>query len=326
MRAIVIDRAGGPEHLTLREVADPEPAAGEVLIEVAAAGVNHADLMQRQGRYPPPPGASPLLGLECSGTIAALGPQVSGWQVGDEVCALLAGGGYAERAVAPAGQLLPVPAGLPVVSAAALPEVACTVYSMLVRAGRLAAGETVLIHGGASGIGTFAIQLATRLGARVICTAGSPAKLARCAQLGAEVTIDYRTEDFADRVREATDGRGVDVVLDIVGAAYLPGNIGALATGGRLVIIATQGGRVGELDIGAMLAKRATVHAAGLRSRPLEQKARIVAEVTSGVLPLVAAGEIRPVIHTTMPLADAARAHRMIEASEHVGKVLLTTG
>ena len=326
MHAVTVSEPGGPETMRWESVPDPEPQAGEVLVSVTASAVNRADLMQRQGHYPPPPGASPYLGLECSGTVAALGPQVSGWSVGDEVCALLAGGGYAERVAVPVGQLLPVPAGLSLIEAAALPEVACTVWSNVVMFGHLGAGEVFLVHGGASGIGTFAIQLAVALGARVCCTAGSPAKIARCRELGADVVVNYRDEDFVDRVRAATDGRGVDVILDNMGAKYLARNVDALAPDGRLAIIGLQGGRTAELDLGTVLSKRVQIAAMSLRSRPAAQKAEIVAAVREHVWPLVESGRIRPVIEQQLPMSEAAAAHRAMDGDDHVGKVLLTPG
>jgi len=324
MRAITISEPGGPAVLVLSEVPDPEPAAGEVVIKVAAAGLNRADLMQRQGFYPRPPGAPPYPGLECAGRIAALGAGVTGWRVGDEVCALLAGGGYAELVAVPAGQLLPLPDGISIHNAASLPEAACTVYSNVVQLCHLTAGETLLIHGGASGIGTLAIQLARALGARVACTAGSPAKLEQCRALGAELAIDYTSEDFVAAIGEFTGGRGADVILDIVGAAYLERNVQALAADGRLVIIGMQGGARAEFDINALLRKRGSVHATTLRARPADQKAAIVAAVRQHVWPLVAAGQIRPVIAHILPLAEASRAHELMEAGQHVGKILLT--
>ncbi|MFR9778815.1 NAD(P)H-quinone oxidoreductase [Micromonospora sp. MS34] len=322
MHAMTIPKPGGPEALVWSEVPDPEPGPGEVLVEVRASAVNRADLLQRQGQYPPPPGAPAYPGLECSGVVAALGPGVSGWAVGDEVCALLAGGGYAERVAVPAGQLLPVPAGVDLVDAAALPEVACTVWSNVVQLARLARGETLLVHGGGSGIGTFAVQLGVALGATVVVTARS-AKHERLRELGAAHAIDYREQDFVEEVRRVTDGRGADVILDIMGAAYLPRNVAALATGGRLVVIGMQGGRKGELDLGMLLAKRASVHATALRSRPLDEKAEIVRGVREQVWPLVEAGTVRPIVHARAKLADAADAHRLVETNDHVGKVLL---
>ncbi|WP_434742115.1 NAD(P)H-quinone oxidoreductase [Micromonospora sp. SH-82] len=323
MRAVTIPEPGGPEALVWAEVPDPEPGPGEVLVSVRASAVNRADLLQRQGHYPPPPGASAYPGLECSGVVAKVGPEVTGWAVGQEVCALLAGGGYAERVVVPAGQLLPVPAGVDPVDAAALPEVACTVWSNVVQVAGLAEGETLLVHGGGSGIGTFAIQLGAALGATVVATARS-AKHDRLRELGAAHLVDYREQDFVEEVRRVTGGRGADVILDIMGAAYLGRNVSALATGGRLVVIGMQGGRRGELDLGALLAKRASVTATALRSRPVSEKAAIVAGVRGEVWPLVEAGRIRPVVDRRVPMADAAQAHRLVEASDHLGKVLLT--
>lgn len=323
MYAITIPEPGGPEALVFAEVPEPEPAEGEVLVEVAASAVNRADILQRQGFYDPPPGASPYPGLECSGTITALGPNVSGWSVGDPVSALLAGGGYAERVAVPAGQLLPVPDGVGLVEAAGLPEVVCTVWSNVFMVGHLRPGETLLVHGGASGIGTMAVQLAKAVGAKAVVTAGSAEKLARCAELGADVGINYRDEDFVQRVREVTDGAGADVVLDIMGAKYLSRNVDALAVNGRLVVIGLQGGAKGELNLGKLLAKRAAVAATSLRARPLGEKASIVAAVREHVWPLIANGRVRPVVDRIVPLADAAEGHRVVEAGEHVGKVLL---
>lgn len=322
MYAITIAETGGPEVLTWCEVPDPRPAAGEVVIDVRASAVNRADVLQRQGLYPPPPGASPYPGLECSGVISEIGPDVTDWQVGDQVCALLAGGGYAERVAVPAGQVLPVPNGIDVVTAAALPEVACTVWSNVVGQARLRAGETLLVHGGGSGIGTFAVQLGAALGATVLATARA-SKHERLRELGAAHVIDYTTEDFVEEVRRHTDGRGADVILDIIGAAYLPRNVAALATGGRLVVIGLQGGRKGELDLGALLARRASVTATALRGRPVAEKAAIVRGVREEVWPLVESGTIRPVIDCRVPLPQAAEAHRAMEGGDHVGKILL---
>lgn len=323
MHAIRIIEPGGPEVLAWSEVPDPVPGEGEVLVDVAATAVNRADVSQRQGNYPPPPGASEYPGLECSGTIVGSGPGVetTGWAVGDRVCALLTGGGYAERVAVPVGQLLPIPKGMDPVEAAALPEVACTVWSNLVMAGRLRAGETVLIHGGGSGIGTFAIQFARALGARVAVTAGSAEKLERCRELGAEITIDYRNESFSERMR--AEG-GADLVLDIMGGSYLGANLRSLTTGGRLVIIGLMGGRTAELDLGRMLVKRLSVQATTLRSRPAAEKAVIVSGVLEQVWPLVEKGDIRPVVDRALPLEDAAEAHRVMESSAHTGKILLT--
>ncbi len=320
MRAVVTTGTGGPEVLSVGEVADPRPAAGEVLVDVVATAVNRADTLQRQGFYPPPPGASEVIGLECSGRIAELGEGVEGWSVGDEVCALLAGGGYAARVAVPAGQVMPVPSGVPLVEAAALPEVAATVWSNVFMTAHLAKGERFLVHGGAGGIGTMAIQLAVARGAEVFTTAGSPEKLELCRSLGA-TAISYRDEDF---VEVLTAAGGADVVLDNMGAKYLGRNVAALATGGRLVIIGFQGGTKGELDIQALLRKRASVTATSLRARPLEEKAAICCGVVENVWPHVAAGRIRPIVETAMPLEDVARAHQLMEDGAHTGKILLT--
>lgn len=323
MHAVVISEPGGPEVLHWTEVPDPQAGPGEVLVEVAAAGVNRADLMQRQGLYPPPAGAPPYPGLECSGTVAALGDDVSGWQVGDQVCALLSGGGYAELVAVPAGQLLPVPKSSTLIEAAALPEATCTVYSNVFLTAGLTAGETLLVHGGGSGIGTMAIQLAKQAGARVAVTAGSQEKLDVCRALGADITINYREEDFVDSLMAATDGHGADVILDIVGAAYLARNIAALAPDGRIANIGMQRGRKAELDFGALMAKRAAISSTSLRARPTEQKASIVASVSEHVWPAIEAGLIRPVIETKLPMQRAAEAHRIMAESSHTGKILL---
>jgi putative PIG3 family NAD(P)H quinone oxidoreductase len=326
MRAVTISEPGGPDVLGWGEVPDPVCGPGEVLVDVVAAAVNRADLLQRQGHYPPPPGASEVLGLECSGVVSEVGEGVTGWSVGDEVCALLAGGGYAERVAVPAGQLLPRPAGVELATAAALPEVVCTVWSNVFMLAGLRAGEVFLVHGGGSGIGTMAVQLAVRAGARVATTAGSPEKLAFCRELGAEITVNYRDEDFVQVVRDATDGHGADVVLDIMGAAYLARNVDVLATGGRLVGIGMQGGTRAELDLGKLMRKRASVAATTLRSRPPTGpggKAEIVAAVRHDVWPDVERGVVRPIVDRRLPMSRAAEAHRIIEASEHIGKVLL---
>jgi putative PIG3 family NAD(P)H quinone oxidoreductase len=328
MRAVIATEPGGPEVLTLTELPDPVPGPGEVLIRVAATAVNRADLLQRMGFYPPPPGASDVIGMECSGTIEALGPNAAGWNVGDEVCALLSGGGYAELVAVPAGQVMPNPVagsagpgnrGL--IEAAALPEVACTVWSNVFMLAGLQPDEKFLVHGGAGGIGTFAIQLASVLGAKVYTTAGSAEKLDVCADLGADVTINYRDQDFVEVLTEAG---GADVILDNMGASYLDRNVTALAVKGRLVIIGMQGGTKAELDINKLMRKRGAVLSTSLRTRPTEEKAAICASVVEHVWPLVADGTVRPVVHTTLPLAEAARAHQMMEDSDHIGKIVLT--
>lgn len=317
MHAIVIREPGGADVLEWTRVPDPEPKPDEVLIEVAASAVNRADVMQRMGFYPPPADAPPYPGLEVSGRITRLGADVPGLNAGDEVCALLAGGGYAERVAVPAAQVLPVPRGVDVVEAAGLPEVACTVWSNVFMLAGLRAGETLLAHGGGSGIGTFAIQLAKARGARVVTTVGSPEKAARCRELGADVTVDYREEDFVD-------SGPYDVILDLIGAKYLARNVAALATGGRLMVIGLQGGAKAELDLGRLLRKRALVHATALRSRPAGEKAEIVAGVREHVWPLLESGDVRPVIDRRFPMPDASRAHELLEESGHVGKILLT--
>ncbi|WP_433211681.1 NAD(P)H-quinone oxidoreductase [Dactylosporangium sp. CS-047395] len=315
MHAITIERPGGPEALRWTEVPDPEPAAGEVLIEVAAAGVNRADALQRQGNYPPPKDAPPYLGLEVSGRIKAIGDGVHGWHLGQEVCALLGGGGYAELVNVPAGQVLPVPRNVGLVDAAGLPEVAATVFSNVVDVARLKPGETLLVHGGGSGIGTFAVQLGKALGAEVVATARA-AKRERLLELGADRVIDYQAADFAKEVR-------ADVVLDIMGGAYLKQNVEVLKTNGRLVVIGMQGGRRGELDLGQLLAKRALVAGTTLRARPASEKAAIVRGVREEVWPLLDEGMIRPVIDRRFPMAEAAAAHRVLETNEHFGKLIL---
>jgi len=325
MRAVIASGTGGPEVLSVGDAPDPTLRPGEVLVDVAATAVNRADTLQRRGFYPVPAGSSEIIGLECSGKIAELGPDVGseadGWAVGDEVCALLTGGGYAARVAVPVGQLMPVPAGVSLVDAAALPEVVCTVWSNVFMVAGLQPREKLLIHGGAGGIGTMAIQLATALSAKVFTTAGSAEKLAVCADLGADVTINYRDEDFVEVLR--ADG-GADVILDNMGAQYLARNIDALATSGRLVIIGMQGGTKAELDISALLRKRAAVIATTLRARPAEEKAAICAEVVEHVWPLVADGVVVPVIHDRLPLEEVATAHRLMEDSGHVGKIVLT--
>jgi putative PIG3 family NAD(P)H quinone oxidoreductase len=324
MRAVIASEPGGPEVLTVVDRPDPVPGPGEVVVDVAGTAVNRADTLQRQGFYPPPKGASDVLGLECAGTVSAVGDDVAGWSVGDRVCALLAGGGYAEKVAVPAGQLMPVPDGMDLVQAGGLPEVACTVWSNVFMLAGLQKDETLLVHGGSGGIGTFAIQLVHALGSRVVTTAGTPEKLDLCRSLGADVAISYRERDFVEVTKQATEGRGADVILDNMGAKYLDRNIDALATEGRLVIIGMQGGSKGELDIGKLLRKRGAVIATTLRARPPEEKAAICAAVAEHVWPLVADGTVKPVVHTTLPLDQASEAHRLMEAGDHVGKILLT--
>ncbi|GLY78398.1 NAD(P)H-quinone oxidoreductase [Actinoallomurus iriomotensis] len=320
MHAIVIENPGEPDVLRWTEVADPVVGPGEVLLDVVAAGLNRADVSQRKGAYPPPPGASEYPGLEASGRIAALGEGVTGWSVGDEVCALLAGGGYAERVAVPAGQVLPVPKGVSLVEAAGLPEVVCTVWSNVFMLAGLREGESFLVHGGSSGIGTMAIQLAKAHGARVLCTAGSEEKLERCRELGADIAINYRTEDFVKAARP------VDVILDNMGAEYLARNVETLGTGGRLLIIGFQSGARAELNLGKLMSRRASIQSTGLRSRPREEKAEIVASVREHVWPLLESGAVRPITDRTVPMHDAAAAHRILEESTHIGKILLTVG
>lgn len=323
MRAVEITQPGGPEVLSPTTRPVPVPAAGEVLIKVAVAGVNRPDVVQREGLYPPPPGASDLPGLEVSGTIVALGPDVTGWQVGDRVCALLGGGGYAEYATAPVGQVLPVPDGLDMVQAAALPETVFTVWTNVVERAGLSAGESFLVHGGTSGIGTIAIQVAKALGATVFATAGGADKVAACRDLGADHAIDYKTQDFVAVVKEVTGKRGVDVVLDMVGGDYLPRNIDCLAIDGRHVSIAFLRGPKVELNLAPVMMKRLTLTGSTLRARSLAQKAALAATVREKVWPLVTAGKVRPVIATTFPLEQAVDAHRLMESSTHIGKIML---
>ena len=323
MRAITIPEFGDADALVPADVPAPTPQPGEVLVEVVTAGVNRADVMQRKGFYNPPAGQSELPGLEVSGRIAALGEGVEGWSVGDEVAALLSGGGYAEQVAVPAGQLLPVPAGVDVADAAALPEVACTVWSNVFLTANLQPGQVLLVHGGSSGIGTMAIQLAREVGAHVAVTASSAAKLTACADFGAEILINYKEQDFVEEIKKATDGAGADVILDVVGAKYLDRNLDALAFGGRLVVIGMQGGRKGELDLGKLLSKRGAVIATSLRARPAAEKATIVAAVREHVWPLIEQGRVKPVIHQRVPRDQAADAHRLMEESSHIGKILL---
>ncbi|OQQ17331.1 NADPH:quinone oxidoreductase [Streptomyces sp. M41(2017)] len=323
MYAITIPEPGGPEALVWDEVPDPVAGEGEVLVEVVASAVNRADLLQRQGMYNPPPGASAYPGLECSGRVVQVGTGVSGWAVGDEVCALLAGGGYAQKVAVRAGQLLPVPKGLNLLQAAALPEVTCTVWSNVFMVSHLLPGETLLVHGGSSGIGTMAIQLAKAVGAKVAVTAGTKEKLDFCAELGADILINYREQDFVEEIERATDGAGADVILDNMGAKYLDRNVRALAVNGRLAIIGMQGGVKGELNIATLLNKRAAVSATSLRARPLSEKTAIVAAVREHVWPLIDGGHVRPVVDRELPMSEAGAAHRVLEESGHIGKVLL---
>ena len=325
MHAIVCNGAGGPDVMEWVRVPDPTPAPNEVIIEVAATAVNRADLLQRAGNYPPPPGASDILGLECSGTISAVGAALTLDRIGEKVTALLAGGGYATKVAVPVGQVMSVPEGISLVDAAALPEVACTVWSNLDMLGNLTEGEWVLIHGGGSGIGTMAIQIARALGARVAVTAGSKAKLDACAKLGAEVLIDYTSQDFVEVVRDETGGRGVNVILDNMGAAYLQRNVQALARDGRLLIIGMQGGTAGELDINALLRKNASITASSLRGRPESEKAAICRQVERTVWPWVHAGIVAPVIDRVMPMSEAAAAHQLLADGEATGKIVLRT-
>jgi NADPH2:quinone reductase len=324
MHAIVAESA---DELVWQQVPDVTPDRGEVLVKVSAAGVNRADLLQAAGLYPPPPGASDVIGMEVSGVVEAVGDGVADWSPGQEVCALLAGGGYAEYVAAPAGQLLPIPRGVNLQDAAGLPEVACTVWSNLVMTAHLREGQLLLIHGGASGVGTHAIQVAWALGARVAVTAGSASKLELCRELGADITINYHDEDFVARVHEVTDGAGADVIFDIMGAAYLDRNIDALATDGQLIIIGMQGGVKGELNIGKLLSKRARVIGTTLRGRPVtgrSGKSAVVEAVTASVWPMIAGGRVRPVIGAHMPIQDAAKAHRLLSSGQVTGKIVLT--
>ncbi len=324
MRAIVAESA---EQLVWQEVPDVSAGPGEVLIKVAAAGVNRADVLQAAGKYPPPPGASPIIGMEVSGVIASVGPEVTKWSVGQEVCALLAGGGYAEYVAVPAGQVMPIPGGVDLIDAAGKPEVACTVWSNLVFTAHLSEGQLVLLQGGASGIGSHAIQVARALGARVAVTAGSAEKLDLCRELGAQITINYRDEDFVARLREETDGAGADVILDIMGAAYLDRNIDALAPDGQLIIIGMQGGVAAELNIAKLMGKRARVIGTTLRARPVSgpnSKSAIVEAVTASVWPMIADGRIRGVIGARLPIQQAAEAHQLLVSGKVSGKIILT--
>ncbi len=324
MRCVEIAGPGGPEMLRVVERPDPTPGTGEVLIDVAAAGVNRPDVLQRQGSYPPPAGASDLPGLEVAGTIRAVGAGVSDWRVDDRVCALVNGGGYASLCVAPAGQCLPVPSGLDLVAAAALPETHFTVWTNVFDRGRLRAGESALFHGGTSGIGTTAIQVAVARGARVFATAGSDDKCRACERLGAVRAINYRTSDFVAEIQAATEGRGVDLVLDIMGGSYVSRNLAVLATDGRLVQIGLLDGASATIDLWRILGRRLTLTGSTLRSRTIAEKAAIAAALRAEVWPLVERGAVRPIVHTTFPLARAGDAHRLMESSAHIGKIVLT--
>ncbi|WP_020075087.1 NAD(P)H-quinone oxidoreductase [Cryocola sp. 340MFSha3.1] len=326
MRAVVVPEPGEADALTIAERTDPVPAAGEVRIRVTAAGLNGADLSQRRGYYPSPPGAPDWPGLEVSGVVDAVGDGVDAWQVGDRVCALLPGGGYAELVTVDAGLVLPVPDTVDLVEAAGLPEVAATVWSNVFALGKLAAGEALLVHGGSSGIGTMAIQLGRALGADVIATAGSEEKAAFCREVGAHAAVDYRTQDFVEAARAFTDGRGVDVVLDIVGGAYIARDLDALATGGRILSIAVRDRTPAAVDMGLLMRKRASIHGTTLRARPLAERVAIIAAVRANVWPLLADGRVRPVIDSVFPLEDASAAHRRMESSAHRGKILLRVG
>ena len=324
MHAITFAAPGPPDVLEWTKVADPTPAAGEVIVDVTATAVNRADLLQRQGLYPPPPGASPILGLECAGTISSVGAAIGLDRIGEKVVALLSGGGYAQKVAVPVGQIMSVPSGIGFAEAAALPEAACTVWSNLDMVANLSEGEWLLVHGGASGVGTMAVQIGRALGTRVAVTAGSKAKLARCAELGAEVLIDYSTEDFVEVIQDATGGRGANVILDNMGAVYLERNVRALARDGRLVVIGLQGGVKAELDLNGLMRKNATVHGTTLRGRPDSEKAAICAQVERAVWPWVHAGIVRPVVDRVLPIEQASQAHALLADGGAVGKVVLS--
>ncbi|WP_431838735.1 NAD(P)H-quinone oxidoreductase [Cellulomonas sp. Y8] len=325
MDVVQVKSPGGPEQLQVAERPDPEPGPGEVLVRVAAAGVNRADLLQREGRYPPPPGAPDWPGLEVSGVVAGHGPGVdpATWPLGARVAALLPGGGYATAVTVPAGLLLPVPDGVDLVDAAGLPEALLTSWTNVVDAGRLAAGDVLLVQGGSGGVGSVAVQLGAALGAHVVATAGGAERAERCRELGARTVVDHRTQDVAEAVRAATDGHGADVVLDVLGAGGLATNLAALATGGRLVVIGTQRGSRGELDLGLLMARRGSIIGTTLRARPLAEKERIVADVRAQAWPMLSDGRLRPVVHARLPLDRAADAHRLLDSGEVFGKVLL---
>jgi putative PIG3 family NAD(P)H quinone oxidoreductase len=322
--AITISEPGGPEVMSWQKVPDPTPAAGEVIVDVAASAVNRADLLQRQGHYAPPPGASQILGLECSGTISAVGAAIGLDRIGEKVTALLSGGGYAQKVAVPIGQVMSVPPGISLVEAAALPEVSCTVWSNLDMTANLSEGEWLLVHGGGSGVGTAAIQIGRALGARIAVTAGSREKLERCAHLGADVLINYREQDFVEVVKDVTHGRGVNVILDNMGASYLDRNVTALARDGRLVIVGLQGGVMAELNINTLLRKNASVHATSLRGRPESEKAAICSQVERVVWPWVHAGIVRPIIDRVLPMKDAAYAHQVLTDGNVTGKIVLS--
>ena len=322
-RVVIAPEPGGPDALVFVQRPTPVPGPGELLVRVRATAVNRADVLQRRGFYPPPPGAPDVLGLELAGEVAGIGPDVTGWSVGDEVCAVVAGGGYAEEALVPADVALPLPPGCDAVSAAAVPEVFTTAFDNLVNRGRLRAGEAVLVHGGAGGVGTAAIQLAKRLGCTVYATGGSPEKLAACVDLGADAAIHYQEEDFIERVRQLTGGRGVDVILDVMGASYLPRNLDALAPEGRLVVIGLQGGVVGELNLGLVLMKRLTLLGSTLRARTVEERAPLTAQLLGDVWPGFADGSLRPVIDRILPLESVREAHELMESGVLIGKVVL---
>ncbi|XAS68647.1 NAD(P)H-quinone oxidoreductase [Micrococcaceae bacterium Sec5.7] len=327
MYAITVPRPGGPDAMVWASVPDPVAGPGEVVVQVAAAGVNRADLLQRQGHYPPPPGASEILGLECAGIICEVGDGVRQWSVGDRVCALLSGGAYAERVAVPAGQLMPVPEGIELTDAAGLPEAACTVWSNLFTHARLSTGDVLLVHGGGSGIGTHAIQMGAVMGATVAVTAGTRLKLDACRDLGAQITINYKDSDFVAELMTATDARGADVILDNMGANYLKRNVSALALDGRLIVLGMQGGAKAELNIPQLMAKRGSIHSASLRTRPATgagSKAELVREVVENVWPMLRSGRVVPVIHKRLPVTDAGTAHELLDGPETIGKVVLT--
>ncbi len=323
MRAVIASEPGGPEVLTVVERPDPEAGTGEVVIDVVASAINRADTLQRQGFYPPPEGASDILGMECSGRVSAVGADVDGFSVGDEVCALLASGGYAEKVAVPAGQVMPLPPGVDLKTAGAVPEATCTVWSNVFMIAGLQEGERLLVHGGAGGIGNVALQLGAALGARVFATAGSAEKQELCRSLGAERAISYHDEDFVEVLQ--AEG-GADVILDNMGASYLGRNVSALATEGRLVVIGMQGGTKGELDLGALLRKRGAVIATTLRARPPSEKAAICTSVVEHVWPLYGQDALKAFVHDEIPLAEAGRAHALMESGSHSGKILLTVG